>query len=405
MKTKKLHYAWVICACCTLVMVCNSGLIVSGFPVYTPYIMSHNGFTNVQVSMLTTLRSLSGVLAKLAVALFYAKISLRWGVTLSAFLTAGGFALYAAGTGIPAVYYAAAVLTGLGNGLGAMIPVSILINGWFRSRRTLALSICASGTAIASFLCPSVATWAIERWDLPTAFAGEAVFIALCGVLVFLLVRNKPQELGMEIYDTGEDTGTHKSAVRGSEPAPFYRLMMLLACFLVGGLTLAFPNSNTLYYNEVGFTSGQIALVLTFSGITLLLGKWIYGFLSDLLGSYRSNGIFILAIILGAVLGCMLNKDRLVLLILANSLLTIGFALATVGISVWASNLSDEAGYVRTLRNYQLSYTLGGLIFSSFPGILADLTGSYYPTRLISVAMGAVIFFAVQGAYRNASRR
>lgn len=400
MKLSKPHYAWVICGCCTLMMVCNSGFIVSAFPVFTPYIVELNGFTNVQVSLLTTLRNLSGVLAKLMVAAFYAKLDLRRGITLAGLMTAGGFLLYALGSGTPLLYYTAAVLTGFGNGLGAMIPASILIKAWFRSRQTLALSICASGTAIASLFCPTLVTWSIEAWGLSASFAAVAAIIAVSIILVYLLVRSRPDELGLEVYDTGE-TSSRKAPVHGIRPTPFFTGLMLLACFLVGGMTLAFPSYNTLYYREVGFSGSQIAMVLTFGGVTLLLGKWIYGFLNDLLGSYRCNGLFVCAIILGAVLSCMLSHDRLAVLLLANALLTIGYALATVGISVWAANLSDDASYVKTLRNYQLSYTLGGLAFSSLPGILADLTGSYYPTRLICVAMGTVILLSIQSTYRS----
>lgn len=401
MNRKKIHYAWVICACCTALMFCTSGLSVSAFTVYPPYIMEHNGFSNVEVSMLPTLRNLFSVLAKMIVAGFYARIGLRRGITLAGILSVCGFALYAFGSGNVVMYYAAAALTGLSNGLGAMIPVSILINKWFRSRRTLALSICASGTALATFACPTLATWAIEKWGLPVAFGGEAVVILLCIVVISLLIRNTPEEKGTGIYDTGEDTSVRKAAAYGTALSPFFYGLMLLACFLVGGITLAIPSYNTLYYREVGFDSGSIAMVLTFSGVTLLLGKWIYGFCNDRLGSYRSNFLFTGAIIVGAALGCMLTRERLALLMVSNALLTIGFALATVGISVWASNLSDETTYVKTLRNFQLSYTIGGLAFSSLPGILADLTGSYYPSRVLSVCMACLIMLCVQSSYRS----
>lgn len=386
-------------------MLCNSGLSVSAFSVYTPYIVEHNGFTNVQVSMLTTLRNLFSVLAKLIVAGFYARIGIRRGITLAGLCTATGFFLYAVGSGNVLFYYGAAVLTGISNGLGTMIPVSILINRWFRSRRTLALSICASGTAMATFVCPTLVTWLVETRSLPTAFAAEAAVVFVCILLIALLVREQPEEKGVGIYDTGERTKSAKTSIAGTRPAPLFYGLMLVGCFMVGGLTLAFPSYNTLYYREVGFDSSEIALVLTFGGITLLLGKWIYGFANDWLGSYRTNILFTLAIILGTALGCILTKERILLLLLSNALWTIGFALATVGISVWASNLSDEANYVKTLRNFQLSYTLGGLSFSSLPGILADLTGSYYPTRLVSVAMACVTLFCVQSTYMSIRKK
>ena len=77
----------------------------------------------------------------------------------------------------------------------------------------------------------------------------------------------------------------------------------------------------------------------------------------------------------------------------------------TVGISIWAANLSSEEGYVRTLRNYQVSYTIGGLAFSSVPGLLADLTGSYLPTRLLAIALSLIVVIGVLGAYRSSSKQ
>ena len=148
-------------------------------------------------------------------------------------------------------------------------------------------------------------------------------------------------------------------------------------------------------------SSGLIASALTFSGIILLVGKWIYGIINDAIGPYRTNMLFIGALLLGMAGGCMLDADSIFMLYLSTALINFGLVLATVGISIWAADLSSEATYVKTLRNYQVSYTIGGLAFSSIPGFLADLTGSYYPTRLLSFALSVIVLIGVLGAYRS----
>ena len=60
----KLHYGWLICLCGVLLMMTNSGFVVNAFQVYMPYITEINGFSDLQVSMIPTLRNLFSILAK-----------------------------------------------------------------------------------------------------------------------------------------------------------------------------------------------------------------------------------------------------------------------------------------------------------------------------------------------------
>ena len=405
MRKEKFHYGWLICLCGVLLMMTNSGFVVNAFQVYMPYITEINGFSDLQVSMIPTLRNLFSILAKVLTAVYFEKLGLRRGVTLATLLIAAAFLCYGLGTGSIVLYCIAASLAGLGYGLGAMIPISILVKNWFRDRSAFVLSICASGSAIATFICPITVTWMVEHISLAAAFLAEGAAVILVAVLIFLLVRNRPADLNMEPYTDASPKVAAKVRTVGTAPTRFWQLMMLLACFMVGALGLALPSFNTLYYKELGMSSALIASSLTFSGIILLVGKWGYGIINDAIGPNRTNILFTGALLAGAVTGCMLDADSAVMLFLSTALINTGLVVATVGISIWAANLSSEEGYVRTLRNYQVSYTIGGLLFSSVPGLLADLTGSYYTTRLLAVALSLIVVFGVLGAYRSSDKQ
>lgn len=394
-KTDSGWYAWVICACCTILMFCTSGLIVSAFSVYVPYIQETSGFNDVQMSLLTTIRNLFSILAKAATVAVITRIGLKKTIVASCMMAGVSFFLFGLDTDSFTLYCAASALAGFSNGLGAMVPISLLIQKWFYSQRTFALSICASGSAFATFLCPGLIAKGASNLGLGTTFFIEAAVILGIAVILSLLVFNNPESKGMKPYVTGKEE-TSKEKKYGSKPSALNNLMMLAACFMVGSLTLAFPNSNTLYYREIGFDNGTIASVVSFSGITLLVGKWLYGAINDKAGPFRTNFLFIGTIILGCLMGCFLNTQRAMLLYLSQALSTIGFALATVGISVWAENMSDQQSYAKTLRNYQLSYTLGGIICSVLPGFIAQYTGSYFGTRIAAVVMSVLILLFVQ---------
>ena len=54
---KRFHRAWAVCLGCTLMLLVCGGLCINVFSVTQPYILSQNGFTNTQTSMITTVRS------------------------------------------------------------------------------------------------------------------------------------------------------------------------------------------------------------------------------------------------------------------------------------------------------------------------------------------------------------
>ena len=59
---RKPHYAWAICAGCTLLLLVSGGLAVNAFSVAQPYILAQNGFTNTETSMITTACSVTFLL-------------------------------------------------------------------------------------------------------------------------------------------------------------------------------------------------------------------------------------------------------------------------------------------------------------------------------------------------------
>ena len=74
--------------------------------------------------------------------------------------------------------------------------------------------------------------------------------------------------------------------------------------------------------------------------------------------------------------------------------------MSTVGISVWAEAFSSPERYSRVVWLFQTGYGAGALVFSVFPGLVADLCGSYAPAYAIFLALGVFSISVVQSTYR-----
>lgn len=110
---KKMHYGWVICITCTLLLFVTMGTVSNGFSVYLPYIMEEKGLTNAQTSSLVTLRCAVSFLSMLVIGFYYQKVSIRVGTTIAAAAAGVSFLLYSAAEAYPLFCVGAAISGGV----------------------------------------------------------------------------------------------------------------------------------------------------------------------------------------------------------------------------------------------------------------------------------------------------
>ena len=170
---KKFHYAWVICAACTLANICNLGLCGTLMSAYMPYIAA-TGVSGTVISNIVSVRSLFALLGLFFVSVYYRKFSLRSGIALASVFAALTMIIFSVG-GNELVYYAGSALAGIVVGIGSSIPSALLMARWFHRRKGLALGICASGSGISLICFPALLDTLVTRLDL------RAMFLCLSG--------------------------------------------------------------------------------------------------------------------------------------------------------------------------------------------------------------------------------
>ena len=392
--------AWLVCLGCGLALFTVMGLGINGFTVYQPYLLERFHLTNGQGSWITTVRSLFSLLSMLSADALCRRLGIRQTMTLGLGFFVVSYALFGAASAFPTLC-ACAALSGLAYGFGGMIPLTLALSHWFRDRRGLALGLAAGGSGLSTVLAPPLLEETIQNLGLTAAFwleGGMGILLTLC---VFLLVRDRPEELGLVPYTA---SGGSEASVPAERPAP-PRLsrplwwVVVAAAFLTGGpCGPGFSHLSVLYTSE-NYDSGTVALLMSLFGLVLMLSKVLYGSLSDTLGSRWANWSVYAVFLTGFSLCCLAPSGSIPLAFAAFVFTALGMPLSSVSLSVWAGDLSAGPDYDRLVKWLSSAYMLGSLLTGPMPGMLADRFGSYVPAYLLFLASLVCSMAMIQGVY------
>ena len=267
---------------------------------------------------------------------------------------------------------AAAALCGMGYGLGGMIPASLVLKRCFAVHQGLALGIAAAGSGVAAVAAPPLLTWIIAGTGLEFAFMLEGILGVIAALSVFLLIRVP--------YEVNGVTVERLSSGQKSEPV---MLPVMGGVFLIGVSAGPGFSHLSVLYDNAGMEPMKVSILIAYLGGVLLLGKVLYGWMCDKLGSYYAGLLAYGSLTLGLFLCCLAHLQQTWCMYMSSTLLGLGLPLASVALPVFADDFSTEEGFPFHLRRINILYMLGSLCFGPVPGILADATGSYVISYLM----------------------
>lgn len=244
----------------------------------------------------------------------------------------------------------------------------------------------------------------MENYSLRFAYRIATVFAAVSALVVYAVLRNKPQEKALCAYTVSE---AHKKEARAPGQRAFYRLegnrkiFIFFAAFLTGVTAFGGMPHIPVLLRERGFDSTTASLSMSLFGIAMTVGKFVYGILADRIGTYKTGYIFSALFISALILSCVCRGGQTLLLLVTIIAFGMGTAQSTVAFSLWAKDFSDSEGYQKFVKNLQAYYIAGGMICGTFPGILADITGSYVPAFFLMSVAAIVTLGLAQYSYKK----
>jgi len=368
----KLHYAWIVCFACALMFFCTCGLSLNVYQIYQPFLCSERGFSQTQVSLLTTIRIFANMASLLVLNVFYKKLNLRKGLLVAGIISVTSYYLFSFAKEYW-VFVIGQAMAGFGYGLSCMVPLSIVLERWFIKDRTLAVSIVCATSGLATIGIPGLITASIEKSGIGKTFLVEAIIMTVMIVISFLLMREDPKEVNLHPFGDSDEA----AAVQEKSESDFVGLSrsqlipVYVMVFLMGGICGTGWSCMSMLASTEGYSSTVMALAITLAGAALMGAKFLFGWLADRTSLYKTTIWFSYALILGGLLMVLSGISSVVLL---SGCLIFGGAMAmiTVGQVSWTADWVAPEKRNDLKRILSLCYTIGSMVTSIFPGIVAD---------------------------------
>lgn len=377
----RLHYAWINVTICVLVLFA-CGTISQTYGVFLPAIAADLEISMSQVSAtVTVLNAVMAVCGPLA-ARMVEKYGMRRSLPAAMTCLAGMLVLLTFCHSLLLIYVLYA-FCGCCLYFGLFFLCPYVVNKWFRVRVAETIAFIITAMAVGGVVGNLVLSHVIDLFSWRIAYRLEAVFFLILAVLAALLLRDSPEEIGVEPYGIAIKESTEQTDMIGGteitlkqvwhQPA-FYFVVFYVACmqFCVG-MQSQIPT--------LGISMGLAAVVgagaaslNSFGGI---IAKALLSFLNVRLGVVRSVLLYNVIGILG-ICGALFLNNAFGLYVFA---LLFGFAIGstTVQLPLLSNRLfGASSDYGKIHARIVLISGLAATPSAILAGAVYDAAGSYH---------------------------
>lgn len=401
--SKRIHYAFVIVACCCMMMGINVGFSFSCAGIFYKPVSESLGVAVGEFGLYMTVMYVASALMLPLAGRLLQRYSAR--ILFTAASALNGLALAAMGlmSALWQFYIVGAVL-GISIAFLLYMSYPTLINRWFHTRMGLMIGICCAASGIGGIVFNPIAGYVITSfgWRMGYYLFGAIVLIIVTPLLAWLL-RDRPEDVGLKKYGLSEEVKTAGEQTDGitfsrAKRMPVFYAIILFAFLMMGCSTLNLFIPGFTEWNGFSLENASLAASASMAGVTL--GKLLLGYVND-----RNCTLGVTLCSLGGAAGIilMVTGSALLPLILTGSFF-FGWCYAgvTVQTAMLTKNVMGNRDYARIYSMVSIALSAGGAIASGGWGLLADSLG-FVPTFLICAAFLAIAFILGIYALRTPS--
>lgn len=401
---------WAIAVLAFLLVFFAVGAIVTAYSTTSYYVMQEWGINNTQNGTMITVRTFTAIIAMYVAQFYYKKLPVRIGLPIGLLLGAVGYAIFAIANSM-SMGLVAMVLLGFSHGLAGMYAVTLLVNRWFIKRKGLVLGIVTTGSGFTTMIFPPLLVKLVENYSLSLTFWVVAAIFAVLAVIAFLVVANYPEDVGlvaMGANEAPEEVKNKRTVTDKFAPNKTHLVLMLITAFLVGPICYSQGQFRTLAFTSNGWDVAAAAAATSTYGLMVIIGKLIYGPITDRWSFRKSTVPFFLILGLSHVMLSMAGASwfNQTTALIANFLYGVGGPVCTIGLALYGIEMAPEGQQEKWASYYLVVYNAGALIFNQLCGIMADAAGNSYNGVFIMFAVLSVVAavtsqLAYSGAYKR----
>ncbi len=376
---------WSVLICCCGLAAASIGISINSSGVfYTPVSKSLHMLRGT-FSMHMTLFSLATAIMSLFVPKLYQKFSFKKILTISVIVAVVSTAAMALGKNA-ITFYILGVIRGMSTSLFSIVPITMIINGWFEKKHGLATSIAFGFSGLGGTLCSPVLSSIISSFNWQMGYLLKAVILLLlCLPAVLYPFSMNAKDEGLLPYGYQEKQETAQNQTTSS----FHFMSVSFISFFIFGMLISCITSVTQhlpgYGESLGFPLTSCAILLSSGMMGNIVSKLVIGSLSDHFGEMKATLMMITVNILGIVL--LIIGRSMTLLIIGAFLFGSCYSLGAVAGPLLTKYFFKTKNYARAFPTISFASNVGAAISLSMVGYIYDFFGSYIYAFIIALVM------------------
>src|SRR6266849_101650 len=285
----RLHYAWVVALVTFAVLLVTAGIRATPGILIIP-LEREFGWSRTVISAAIAINiALFGLIGP-----FAASVMDRWGlrrVVLAALaLVTASVALTTQMRNEWQLTLLWGVLVGTGTGVTSMVLAAVVATRWFDERRGLVLGALSAANATGQLVFLPLLAGLVEQRGWRAACLLVAAVATVVFAIVLLVMRDRPQDLGLERYGQRSDEPQAEGTARALAPLEALRVARQSRAFwvLAGTFFVCRASTNGLIgthliaaCHDYGIPELRSAQLLALMGIFDILGTTASGWLTD----------------------------------------------------------------------------------------------------------------------------
>lgn len=358
-----------------LLMATGWGIVYNTSSLFIVPISEELGLLRSQITFTMTLRSLVQMMVALFAGRIYRRFSLLKSMKFMSLVLVISYILFGFATNIWQIYLLT-IIGSLANSFIGIIPISMLIGNWFQEKRGFALGLAFMGTGIGGMLYNSLTGRWILNYGWQRSYQLQALVMFMIIVpTVFFLVKEKPQDMGLEAYGRkGPQEPSRGISLEEAKGLPYFWIIALVSCVANFTLSMAMITLAP-HLVDIGYGFAFSANILALTMASLAVGKLVLGELLDRLGLKGAISISIMGSVF-AYIG-LFNAQHKLLLILVILGTGIGCAYGTMVDPYLTRSIFGEKDYSSIYGILAAAASLGGMLSPIVSGLSYDINGNY----------------------------
>ena len=396
-KRIRQNYHWVVAFLVFLQMIVFGGLLNSA-GVYIIPISETLGVTRGSYSVATIPYSITCTLSTMVSGYLFQKFGYKKSAIASLILITVSLVITATCKTLWGFCFSK-ILMGLGYGVCFTAGAVRIVKDWFFKHQGLVVGLVSMSSGLGGSLLTVILTALIENYGWRTANMVTAVIMAVI-TLSYLLLRDRPEEMGLRPFGFGEQPKNRKKARQEDNSWAGFSFQELLRhpLFYVMCLTtlvtctMLYLTSGVVipHFQDQGFSASEAAMYQSVYMLAVAVGKLLCGALCDKIGPKPITIACMVCAVAGQwILGVTADP---VLSYVGVLLFAIGLCMSSIMIPLLAAPLFGYQACLSVNGIFLAMASLATIFSSPISNLCYDKIGSYSPVfRVAAIANGILI--------------